>query len=115
MAVELAIQPRALADGNDAAAVPSVDAARLKNVGQFYRATGLFPEQADAQAFLFIALSSAKVCCFSSAVRASARSSLRSPPRSSLNTRLEARPAESRPQSHGAAYAAPFSFLVHSL
>ena len=40
------------ADGNDAA-VASVDAARLKNVGQFYRATGLFPEQADAQAFLF--------------------------------------------------------------
>ena len=40
------------ADGNDAA-VASVDAARLKNVGQFYRATGLFPEQADAQTFLF--------------------------------------------------------------
>jgi hypothetical protein len=29
------------------------DAARLKNVGQLYRATGLPPEQADAQAFLF--------------------------------------------------------------
>jgi hypothetical protein len=33
--------------------VASVDAARLKNVGQLYRATGLPPEQADAQAFLF--------------------------------------------------------------
>jgi hypothetical protein len=53
MAVELATRPWALADGNDDAAVASVDAARLKNVGQLYRATGLFPEQADAQAFLF--------------------------------------------------------------
>src|SRR5664280_2466765 len=34
-------------------AVASVDAARLKNVGQLYRATGLPAEQADAQAFLF--------------------------------------------------------------
>ena len=36
-----------------AAAVASVDAARLKNVGHLYRATGLPAEQADAQAFLF--------------------------------------------------------------
>ena len=34
-------------------AVASVDAARLKNVGHLYRATGLPAEQADAQAFLF--------------------------------------------------------------
>jgi hypothetical protein len=27
--------------------------ARLAHVGQLYRATGLLPEQADAQAFLF--------------------------------------------------------------
>ena len=31
----------------------SVDAARLKNVGHLYRATGLSPEEADARAFLF--------------------------------------------------------------
>ena len=36
-----------------AAAVARVDAARLKNVGQLYRATGLSTEEADAQAFLF--------------------------------------------------------------
>ena len=36
-----------------AAAVASVDAARLKNVGKLYRATGLPAEEADAQAFLF--------------------------------------------------------------
>ncbi len=33
--------------------MPGVDAARLKNVGQLYRATGLPGEEADAQAFLF--------------------------------------------------------------
>jgi AcrR family transcriptional regulator len=53
MAVELAIRQWARADEAAAAAVASVDAARLKNVGQLYRATGLAPEQADAQAFLF--------------------------------------------------------------
>jgi AcrR family transcriptional regulator len=53
MAIELAIRQWARSDDNAAAAVASVDAARLKNVGQLYRATGLFPEQADAQAFLF--------------------------------------------------------------
>ena len=36
-----------------ATAVAGVDAARLKNVGQLYRATGLPGEEADAQAFLF--------------------------------------------------------------
>ena len=36
-----------------AAAVASVDAARLKHVGELYRATGLATEEADAQAFLF--------------------------------------------------------------
>ena len=54
MAIELAIRQWArLDDAAAAAAVASVDAARLKNVGQLYRATGLAPEQADAQAFLF--------------------------------------------------------------
>ena len=53
MAVELAIRQWARSDEAAAAAVASVDAARLKNVGQLYRATGLSPEQADAQAFLF--------------------------------------------------------------
>jgi len=53
MAVELAIRQWARSDGPAAAAVASVDAARLKNVGQLYRATGLPPEEADAQAFLF--------------------------------------------------------------
>jgi hypothetical protein len=36
-----------------AAAVAGVDAARLKNVAQLYRATGVTAEEADAQAFLF--------------------------------------------------------------
>ncbi|MGB8401507.1 TetR/AcrR family transcriptional regulator [Bradyrhizobium sp.] len=53
MAVELAIRQWARSDDNAAAAVASVDAARLRNVGHLYRATGMAPEQADAQAFLF--------------------------------------------------------------
>ena len=53
MAVELAIRQWARSDEAAAHAVASVDAARLNNVGQLYRATGLSPEQADAQAFLF--------------------------------------------------------------
>ena len=53
MAVELAIRQWARSDEAAAAAVASVDAARLNNVGQLYRATGLESEQADAQAFLF--------------------------------------------------------------
>jgi len=53
MAVELAIRQWARSDDNAAAAVASVDAARLKNVGHLYRATGMAPEQADARAFLF--------------------------------------------------------------
>ncbi len=53
MAVELAIRQWARSDEAAATAVASVDAARLNNVGQLYRATGLQPEQADAQAFLF--------------------------------------------------------------
>src|SRR6266851_6820406 len=53
MAVELAIRQWARSDEAAAAAVASVDAARLKNVGHLYRATGLAPEEADAQAFLF--------------------------------------------------------------
>ena len=53
MAVELAIRQWARSDDAAAAAVAGVDAARLKNVGQLYRATGLPAEAADAQAFLF--------------------------------------------------------------
>jgi AcrR family transcriptional regulator len=53
MAVELAIRQWARSDEAAAAAVASVDAARLQNVGQLYRAAGLQPEEADAQAFLF--------------------------------------------------------------
>ena len=53
MAIELAIRQWARSDGTAAEAVASVDAARLKNVGQLYRATGLAAEQADAQSFLF--------------------------------------------------------------
>jgi hypothetical protein len=53
MGIELAIRQWARSDELAAAAVAGVDAARLKNVGQLYRATGLPPEQADAQAFLF--------------------------------------------------------------
>jgi AcrR family transcriptional regulator len=53
MAIELAIRQWARSDETAATAVGSVDAARLKNVGQLYRATGLEAEEADAQAFLF--------------------------------------------------------------
>ncbi|QPF85676.1 TetR/AcrR family transcriptional regulator [Bradyrhizobium genosp. L] len=53
MAIELAIRQWARGDEAAAGAVAGVDAARLKNVGQLYRATGLSAEQADAQAFLF--------------------------------------------------------------
>jgi AcrR family transcriptional regulator len=53
MAVELAIRQWARSDEAAATAVAGVDAARLKNVGDLYRATGLAPEAADAQAFLF--------------------------------------------------------------
>jgi hypothetical protein len=53
MAIELAIRQWARSDEAAAEAVASVDAARLKNVGQLYRASGLAPEDAEAQAFLF--------------------------------------------------------------
>lgn len=53
MAIELAIRQWARSDEAAAQAVAGVDAARLKNVGQLYRATGLAGEEADAQAFLF--------------------------------------------------------------
>lgn len=53
MAIELAIRQWARSDEKAATAVASVDAARLKNVGTLYRAAGLAPEEADAQAFLF--------------------------------------------------------------
>jgi AcrR family transcriptional regulator len=53
MGIELAIRQWARSDQLAASAVAGVDAARLKNVGQLYRATGLLAEEADAQAFLF--------------------------------------------------------------
>ena len=53
MAIELAIRQWARSDETAARAAASVDAARLNNVGQLYRATGLADEEADAQAFLF--------------------------------------------------------------
>jgi len=53
IAIELAIRQWARADEAAAEAVASVDAARLKNVAQLYRATGLEAEEADARAFLF--------------------------------------------------------------
>jgi AcrR family transcriptional regulator len=53
MAIELAIRQWARSDRAAAGAAASVDAARLKNVGHLYRATGLSAEAADAQAFLF--------------------------------------------------------------
>src|SRR3979490_2920773 len=53
MAVDLAIRQWARSDEAAANAAASVDAARLQNVGQLYRATGLPREEADAQAFLF--------------------------------------------------------------
>lgn len=52
IAIELAIRQWARADEAAAEAVAGVDAARLKNVGQLYRATGLEAEDADARAFL---------------------------------------------------------------
>jgi AcrR family transcriptional regulator len=53
MAIELAIRQWARSDESAAAAVASVDAARLKHVAELYRATGLATEEAEAQAFLF--------------------------------------------------------------
>src|SRR5580700_5995715 len=53
IAIELAIRQWARTDEAAAEAVASVDAARLKNVAQLYRATGLEGEEADARAFLF--------------------------------------------------------------
>jgi AcrR family transcriptional regulator len=53
MAIELAIRQWGRTDQAAAAAVASVDAARLKNVATLYRSTGMTAEQADAQAFLF--------------------------------------------------------------
>lgn len=53
MAIELAIRQWARSDQAAAAAVAGVDAARLKNVAQLYRATGMNDEDAEARAFLF--------------------------------------------------------------
>ena len=53
MAIELAVRQWARSDAAAAEAVASVDAARLKNVAQLYRAGGLPPDAAEAQAFLF--------------------------------------------------------------
>jgi AcrR family transcriptional regulator len=53
MAIELAIRQWARSDELAARAVSRVDAARLKVVGDLYRATGIGPDESDAEAFLF--------------------------------------------------------------
>ena len=53
MAIELAIRQWARSGAMAADAVAGVDAARLRNVAQLYRATGLASDEADAKAFLF--------------------------------------------------------------
>jgi AcrR family transcriptional regulator len=55
MAIELAIRQWARSDNAAARAVAEVDAARLKNVAELYRALGLTREEAEARAFLFYA------------------------------------------------------------
>jgi AcrR family transcriptional regulator len=53
MAIELAIRQWARTDETAAEAVAGVDAARLENVTQLYRACGSAADEAEAQAFLF--------------------------------------------------------------
>jgi AcrR family transcriptional regulator len=53
IAIELAMRQWARADEAAADGVARVDAARLRNVAQLYRATGLASEDAEAKAFLF--------------------------------------------------------------
>jgi AcrR family transcriptional regulator len=55
LAIELAIRQWARTDAGAAAAVTSVDAARLNFVAELYRMTGLSGEQARARAVLFYA------------------------------------------------------------
>ena len=55
MAIELAIRQWARSDKAAAAAVASVDAARLQNVAQLYRQLGLSADNAQARAVLFYA------------------------------------------------------------
>ena len=55
MAIELAIRQWARSDKAAAAAVASVDAARLQNVAQLYRQLGLTADDAQARAVLFYA------------------------------------------------------------
>src|SRR5215813_13306198 len=55
MAIELAIRQWARSDDAAAAAVASVDAARLQNVAQLYRQLGLPADDAQARAVLFYA------------------------------------------------------------
>ena len=66
MAVELAIRQWARTDDAAAAAVAAVDAARLKNVGQLYRATASAPRTPMRRRFCSTVLSSARACCFPS-------------------------------------------------
>lgn len=55
VAIELAIRQWARSDKAAAAAVASVDAARLQNVAQLYRQLGLSADDAQARAVLFYA------------------------------------------------------------
>src|SRR6266700_3371538 len=89
MAVELAIRQWAQSDEAAAAAAASVDAARLQNVGQLYRAAGLPPEEAMRRRSCSTASSSARACCFSNAARASARNLSQGQPRSCSKTKNE--------------------------
>ena len=114
MSIELAIRQWARSDELAANAVASVDAARLKNVGHLYRATGLQAEEADAQAFLFYCFVFGQSLLF-----------LERGPRK--RAQLVAKSAEKllRGSGLGAAEVSgrarlpvrrtPFSFLVHSL
>lgn len=53
MAIELAMRQWARTDAAAAAAVASVDTARLRNVAQIYAKSGLSQDAANARAFLF--------------------------------------------------------------
>jgi AcrR family transcriptional regulator len=53
LAIELAIRQWARSDEAAAGVAAEVDAARLKNVAELYRALGLAREEAEARAFLF--------------------------------------------------------------
>jgi AcrR family transcriptional regulator len=116
MAVELAIRQWARSDEAAAAAAASVDAARLNNVGQLYRATGLSPEEADAQAFLFYCFIFGQSLLFLERGPRKRAQLIAKSAEKLVDVDSCARPAERRPRRRiKGAYAVPFSFLLHSL